>query len=165
MTADPILTEYEIALLRNVENHGCQVTHVFDPAGEDESFSYSAGLPVSVGQPDVIVFGLPKDLMHSMINEVASQYRKGLILSDGQIIEGLIEGYPCVARQVLGENIVADYFNSAMWVHQRELGRPMEAAFQIVWPGVEQRLFPWDEGCDEALIAAQLPLYSQRMKS
>lgn len=164
MTADPALTEYETMLLRNVENHDCQVTYVFDPAGEHESFSYSAGLPVSVGQPDVIVFGLPKDLMHFMINEVAAQYRKGLVLTEGQIIEGLIAGYPCVARRVLNENL-ADYFNSAMWVHRRELGRPMETAFQIVWPGVEQRLFPWDDGCDEAVYAAQPPLYSLRMNS
>lgn len=164
MNADPALTEYEARLLQNIENHGCQVTYVFDPTGEHKAFSYSAGLPISIGQPDVIVFGLSKELMHFMINEVAAQYRKGLELFEGQIIEGLIEGYPCVARRVLSENI-EDYFSSAMWVHGRALGRPMDVAFQLVWPGVEQRLFPWEEGCDEAVIAAQPPLYTQRMNS
>ncbi len=162
MTTDVGLTVYETGLLQSIEDHDLQVIHVFDPHGVEVAFSYSAGLPISVGQPDVIIFGLPKDLMHFMINEVAKRCGDGLTLSDGCVLDGLIEDYPCVVRQVSSENVVAEYFNSAMWVHQRAFGTPMEKAFQVVWPGKTRGLFPWDIGCNDAVMAAQPPLYQSR---
>lgn len=153
------LTEFEQRIVANVEQYGCHVMHVFDPEGVEQAFSYSVGFPVSVSQPDVIAFSLPNKLMHSMINEVHRQCREGLIMKDGLRVSGLIEGFDCELRSVLPERVVRDHFNSAMWFHRHRTGRPMTDAFQIVWPGAVDGLFPWEAGASQIVIEAQPALY------
>ncbi|MBV7264853.1 DUF4262 domain-containing protein [Erythrobacter ani] len=160
MSGQP-LNEFEERILQNIADHGCQVNHVFDPDGASPRFSYSVGLPKTVGQPEVIVFGLKNDVMHSMINALLDQCRSGLELQDGLIIDDLLDDYECVAKKVLPENIVSDWFASAIWYERYRTGQNMSAAFQIVWPGVQQRLFPWEATCDETVIDAQPALYER----
>lgn len=156
------LTDYEVDILRNIDDFGCYAVSVFDPDGEQLPFTYSVGLPISVGQPDVIISGQSTKLMHFMVNEICRQCREEeLVLTNMGAIQGLIEGYDCIAREIPASNITSDYFNSAIWAHRHQFGRPMERAFQIVWPGVGQRMFPWDNGCDPAVIYNQLTLYEQ----
>lgn len=151
-------TRYEREILQNVEEHGCHITLVFDPDGNDPSYAYSAGFPKTVGQPDLIVFGLPNEVMQFMINETLDQCREGLQLKDWTRIEGLLEGHHCIARAVTPHHIVRDYFNSAMWLRDR-LGGEMNEAIQIVWPGSVNGLFPWDSGCADEVRACQPALY------
>ena len=153
------LTEFEQRIVANVEQYGCHVMHVFDPEGIEENFSYSIGFPVSVSQPEVIVFGLERKLMHSMINEVHRQCRDGLTMKDGLRVPDLLEGFDCELRAVRPDHIVADYFGSAMWFHRTQTDHPMARAFQIVWPGALNGLFPWDEGISPDVIDAQPALY------
>lgn len=153
------LTEFEQRIVANVEEYGCHVMHVFDPDGVEENFSYSIGFPVSVSQPEVIAFGLPRNLMHSMINEVHRQCRDGLIMEDGLRVSDLIEGFECELRSVGPKHIVAEYFGSAMWFHRTQTEQPLAGAFQIVWPGAANGLFPWDEGASQDVIDAQPALY------
>ena len=63
---------------------------VFDPDGKQPDFAYSIGFKETVSQPEAIIFGLPRDVMKAMINETLHQCRKGLALSDGAVIEGLL---------------------------------------------------------------------------
>ena len=81
------LSELEERILANIEDHGCQVNHVFDPDGILQGKSYSIGFPVSIGQPEVIVFGLRVEVMKFMINDLLRQCREeDLLLSEGLII-------------------------------------------------------------------------------
>lgn len=153
------LTEFEQRIVENVEQFGCHVMHVFDPDGVEENFSYSIGFPVSVSQPDVIAFGLPRKLMHSMINEIHRQCRDGSAMRDGLRVSDLIEGFECELRSVRSEHIVAEYFGSAMWYCRTQTKHPMENAFQIVWPGAVSGLFPWEEGVSQDVIDTQPALY------
>lgn len=153
------LTEFEQRIVANVERYGCHVMHVFDPDGVEQNFSYSIGFPVSVAQPEVIVFGLDRTLMHSMINEVHRQCRDGLALEDGLRVSDLLEVFDCELRAVRPDNIVAEYFDSTMWFHRTHTGHPLADAFQIIWPGAVNGLFPWDEGVSQDVIEAQPALY------
>lgn len=153
------LDKDEQGVIDNIRDYGCQVQFVFDPDGERPDFSYSIGFPVSVGQPEVIVLGLRRELMHSMVNEVRSQCADGLVLSDGAHVSGLLEGFDCVLRHVTNPAAIEEHFGWAIWYHRSQRGVELNEAYQIVWPGAQQGLFPWDADCDEYVISQQPALY------
>ncbi|MFN4097896.1 MAG: DUF4262 domain-containing protein [Sphingomonas sp.] len=159
------LDTFEQGILSNVEKHGCQVNCIFDPDGSEPSFCYSIGFADTVGQPEVIVFGLDQAVMNFMVNETLRQCRAGLALADGVRVSGLLGGFDCVVREVSPENLVIDYFNSAMWFHRYRTGRDMERAVQIVWPGAVDGLFPWDDGSAQIVIDSQPALYERDLDS
>jgi hypothetical protein len=158
--------EYERKILANIERTGCHVTVVFDPEGDEPGFAYSAGFPHSIGQGEVIVFGLSTDMMGFMINETLRQCRdNGLKLHDGLRLSGLLEGFDAVARRVHTSNIQREYLNSAMWHHMGRYGEPLSEVFQLVWPSSVTGLFPWDKDCHPDVSAFQPALYESRLHS
>ena len=162
MSADK-LTNYESDILANIGKAGCFIPYVFDPDGIDPSFGYSVGFTTTVAQPEVITFGLPSDIVFDMINETLKQCREGLRLHDWCEINGLLEGHRCILRSVRAGAIEREFFSSANWYHKRTFGSLLGAAFQIVWPGTINKLFPWDEGCAIDVIQAQPALYAPRL--
>jgi hypothetical protein len=62
----------ESELLRNIEKFGWQSMSVFDPDGENPSFTYSIGFTSSVASPEFIVFGLDTGLMHYALGSVSA---------------------------------------------------------------------------------------------
>lgn len=160
MALDP----HEQKVLDDIRDHGCQVMHIF-LEGDAPAFSFSIGFPTSVGQPEVIVFGLPRELMHSMVNEMRSQCASGLKLSDGERVSGLLEGLDCILRGIDDPQAIADHFGWAVWYQRSQLGVEMTQAYQIVWPGAQQGLFPWEAGCHEDVIALQPALYETSLNS
>jgi Domain of unknown function (DUF4262) len=159
MTGTPALEDYEQRIVDCVESDGCFVTGVFDPEANEPNFSYSVGFPKSLGQGEVIVFGLSHSLMHKMINLLWESCNGGAKLVEGARFSGVLEGFEVVARSVARERIIPDFFNSAMWFHRRTFGTELSEAYQIVWPGAQQGLFPWDEGCTDYVISQQPALY------
>ena len=159
------LSDYELTILANVEEFGCSTASVFDPDGDDPAFTYSIGLTKTVGQPEVIVFGLPLETMQFMVNETMRQCQKGNDLGDFTQLSGLLEGFDIIARTIPPHRIDREFFNSAMWFHEREYGRDLDRAVQLVWPSSATGLFPWDPDCHESVIAHQPALYELRLNS
>lgn len=155
----------EQQVIDDIRDHGCHIMHVVDLDGDDPEFSYSIGIPVTAGQPEVIVFSLKREVRQWMLNEVLRQCSLGLRLTDGLRISNLIEGFDCIARHVVSAEAIREHFGWALWYHQSQRGRPMKDAYQIVWPGAQQGLFPWDDGCDEYVIAVQPSLYKPSLNS
>ncbi|MEO0551171.1 MAG: DUF4262 domain-containing protein [Pseudomonadota bacterium] len=155
-----MITDYEANIIKNVEEHGWQCSHIFDPDQEKPSFSYSVGFTKTVNCPEFIVFGLSNDLMNSMLWQVFRDIKDGIEPQDGMIWSHLLEGFDCIIKKVHAENIEMNYLNSAKWYWNHHLGNsdPV-SAFQIVWPGAVSGEFPWDEGCDQFIIDSQPPLY------
>lgn len=179
------VTGHEQQILDNIEEFGCHIT-VVSPPDEDEPedepyedeiapdfdddeeggerFAYSVGFPATVKQPEVIVFGFSTELSAAVINGVLDMCREGLVLEDWKEIDGLLKGHRCVIREVEPECIVPYYFNSAIW-YGEETGHEMTRAMQLVWPGVDDGLFPWDKGCSELVRDLQTPLYRTSLNS
>lgn len=153
--------EYERKIIANGREHGCHITCVFDPDSDTPAFAYSVGFPETVGQPEVIIFGLSMDIMQFMINETLRKCREGFRLEDGIEFDGLLEGHVCIPCAIPATNISREYFNSAMWFRQLTTGEEMTEAFQIVWPGAEDGLFPWDEKSSDAVRAMQICLFAE----
>lgn len=163
MNAD--LNDYERKILDNVRTHGCHITYVFDDEGETVPFGYSIGFQETLGQPEVIIFGLPSELTYAMVNVIYGQCRDSLVLRDGLVLPDVLEGHNCVALRIPPANIIPDYFNSAMWLRWYLTGEAMDAAYQIVWPGSADGLFPWDEGASDEVRALQPLLNSESFKA
>lgn len=142
---------FEQKIIANVREHGCHINYVFDPDGDMPAYAYSVGFHETVQQPEVIVFGLPRDVMQFMINETLRKCRAGFQLEDGVELHGLLEGHYCIASPVSPENITRDFFSSAMWFRRHVTGEELTKAFQIIWPGAEDGLFPWDDGCSDVV--------------
>ena len=157
--SDHISDDYEKKLLRNIEEFGWQATSVFDPKGEDPNFTYSIGFTSTLEAPEFIVFGLPSDLMRSMLWEVFRQIEAGRAISDGDRLSGLLEDFDCVVREVHPDNIKPEYLNSAIWYWHRTGNEGLPPVFQVVWPGKNDGLFPWDVACPEIVRELQPPLY------
>lgn len=170
------LTRYERQILANVEEFGCHITVVGasqddddedEPGNSDtagERFAYSVGLPRTVGQPEIIVFGFSTELSAAVINTVLAMCREGLVLEDWAEIDGLLKDHRCIARDVRPQCLVPSYFNAAIWFAEHE-GHDFSRAMQIVWPGVDDGLFPWDKGCSPDVRALQTPLYRTSLNS
>jgi hypothetical protein len=184
------VTGHEQQILDNIEEFGCHITVVSPPDDddteedefddgfvdqidvdiddEDESddrFAYSVGFTRTVKQPEVIVFGFSTELSAAVINGLLDMCREGLVMEDWKEIDGLLKGHNCVLREVEPECIVPYYFNSAIWFAEQETGHELTRAMQLVWPGVDDGLFPWDKGCSELVSDLQPPLYRTSLNS
>ena len=162
------LTEFEREIIANVEKHGCHIMGVFDPEGAEPNFAYSVGFTRTlekVGKPDcpeVILFGLPRDVVGPAINSLLAMCAAGQTLRDGERLESFFAAYDAVVRMVHETRIEEKYLNSALWYHRTQMGRSLSKVAMIVWPD-RNSVFPWEEGCEEWVRRDQPALYEPRL--
>jgi hypothetical protein len=94
---DPRCAVSDQQILDDVTNHGWHVMNVLD-LPDSPGWAYSIGLYQNFKHPEVVVFGLTADLMHSIINSVGDDVRSGKCFEDGKQYPELIEAYDCVFR-------------------------------------------------------------------
>lgn len=110
-------------------------------------YTYTVGLPHSLGHPEFLVAGLPPQAAHGVIEAAIGKVRESGPLEDGSLHEGVIVGYPVKVRK----GPVFSPFRLGM--ANRFAGRAVPWV-QVIWPDAERR-FPGDPGCDPAMAAAQ----------
>ena len=159
------MTERELSaaarrLLDDVNTHGWHSQHVFDPELARPNFSYSVGFTQTLGAPEFIVFGLHRDVMHDMLGEVFRQVKAGRKVEGDQRWHGLTEDFDCIGKKASHDGLFTDYAVLADWFWQRQGQTGHPAMVQLVWPGLLDGLFPWDEGCAESVVAAQPRLWA-----
>jgi hypothetical protein len=152
------LSEQEQKIVGFVQSHGCFINAIFDPDGIKPNFAYSIGFPASLGQPDILLSGLDLGLMRALINDVYALCRNGLCMADFARSAEIMSDYDCVFRQVAPENLVAEFWNSAIWFQETYRGEMFESAFQVVWPD-DGGKFPWEPGFDDNTGGGQLKLW------
>lgn len=159
MTGEP-LSEGDQKVVDDVEQYGWHAVHVFDPDGERIPFTYSVGFTKSLGAPECIIFGLGREVMHSMLWEVYRQVQAGAAITHGKRWKNLLEGYECVSMRATHEELFSEYATFAGWYGRSISGEGNPEVYQIVWPGVGSGLLPWDEGCPGEVINAQPRLWA-----
>ena len=152
------LTDYEKNVILNFEKHGWFATSVFDPDGNDPMFTYSTGFGKTLGTPEFIVFGLNKDLMHNMLWEVFHQIKAGAEPQDGMRWSDLLEGFDCFSKKACHPDLHKEYTCTANWFWRHDGNSCPLEVYQLVWPGAQQGLFPWEDGCDPYVISQQTQL-------
>ncbi len=121
-----ITDPHEEFIRRHVKDPGWAVQLIDD----DPPFAYSVGLFANYGQPELIVVGLPLELMHAMINSIAERVKAGLPLAPGLRLADVIEGFEVTLRAVKATSSLADHVGYACWFY----GKAAFPLFQVVWP-------------------------------
>jgi len=132
----------------NIKKFGLQVIMV-SATNYCPSFAYSVGLTETYNHPEIICFGLPNNLGHEIINDVAKIIEKGEIIECGKNYKELFESSSAKFINVDKRNI-ENYFSVALsYYKNREFD-----AIQLIWTDKNDR-FPWDEFFQEEYLHIQ----------
>jgi hypothetical protein len=138
-------------LLMTLEEWGWYVLKV--GAGETTPpFAYSIGLFEHFKHPEIIIFGLNLETMHTLINDAAKQIQHGHAYASSQRYDDLLKQYECEFRTV-NPSRYDGFLNYGLWFY----GGSQFPALQLVWPDREGR-FPWELNFDERFRREQVIL-------
>ena len=148
MTTDP----GEAQLLADIEHVGW---HMITVAEDDEGpgWTYSIGLFHSYGHPEVVVFGLPNDIMQGIVDTIAALIKAGSRFADGDETGEVLSGYPCVFREVQPSHYEA-HFGYAEWFYKSQTF----PVLQCVWPDKGGH-YPWEADCHAGIVRLQPALW------
>jgi hypothetical protein len=120
-----------------------------NPTSYLPSFSYSIGLWQTFKHPEIICFGLPSDLGHAIINDVAKIIKNGERIEVGKNYNNIFNDSRAEFLNVAPGN-VSDYFKAAINYYSNN----NFPALQLVWTD-RNNLFPWEEGFEEVFTYKQ----------
>ena len=145
-------------LLDDVAKYGWHVIKVLDQS-DAPGWAYSVGLFQNFDHPEIIVFGLEPDLMHSMINSIGDGVRSGKTFEIDHKYPDLIDPYSCTFKSVA--LLWRDYFLAFASGFYNGGDYPVQQCF---WPDFDSR-FPWESNFCEDLISAQPLLFYDDLSS
>ncbi len=125
----------------DIATYGWHVIKVFED-DEGPGFAFTIGLYERFDHPELIVFGLPLETMHLMLNGAGEAVRAGRTYTAGQSYDGILEGYDCTFRRVPLSHYQA-YLGYARWYYDGD-DFPV---LQLIWPDREHR-YPWAAPAD-----------------
>lgn len=125
--------------------------HVIQVAEDDEGpgFAFTIGLYRSFGHPEVIITGLPLDVMLVILNTIGDSLRADTRFEAGGTYDTLLEGYDCTFRRVPKEQY-REFLGTAMRYY-KSTDFP---CLQCIWPDRAGR-WPWDPEASESFRAVQ----------
>jgi hypothetical protein len=148
LSSDPRHRAAEEKCIADVAQYGLHIINV--PAGEQSpGFAYTVGLPHSFSHPEIIVFGLRRETMHTLLNDAAELIREGHRFSAGEVTSALLEGYACTFRNV-PETQQGAYLGWAQWFN--DYGELQ--VLHMIYPDREGH-WPWEKGVSEAFQQLQ----------
>lgn len=140
--------ESEEVVRENVRKYGWHVS-LIEEDDEGPGFAYSIGLYETFKKPEVIIFGLPTDVMHRIINDIGEEHRSGRpVVADGPQ-EGILKNLPVHLKPVLKKHY-KEYFGYGLWYYSG----PSFPAVQCFWPDRTGK-FPWEGGFPEDWLRRQ----------
>jgi|HubBroStandDraft_1064217.scaffolds.fasta_scaffold13601_4 hypothetical protein len=125
--------------IAKIEEYGCFVLTIGNPAGRELHYTYTIGIYDTCGKPDLITAGLDHKVAHSCLNEAAKRLRSGVDLTKGRYAD-LIGNVDCEFRPVDPKR-VARLMNWATWYY----GGTEYPVLQVIYPDLKNRS-PEDEG-------------------
>jgi hypothetical protein len=117
-------------------------------------FAYTVGLESSYERPEMIVFGLPYEVAHGVLNDLAARIKQeGFSPSDGSTDEKTLRGQRVIFREVR-RSLVRKHLKIA------EVLEDDVRALQMIWPDPFGK-FPWEPEFDQRYSFAQPLLYEK----
>ncbi|WP_045826881.1 DUF4262 domain-containing protein [Teredinibacter turnerae] len=125
----------------NIQKHGWQCQHVFDADGEKEEFSYSIGFEESFDHPEIMIFGLKRETMHSILSNIASDLKEGRKFKEGVRTIDVLSGEFEVIFKSVNEEFLPEYAGIAT----RFYNKPFRMMVMF-WPD-KYNVLPTEVGC------------------
>lgn len=132
----------------NISNYGLQVIMV-EPTNYSSSFAYSIGLAKTYNHPEIICFGLPNNLSHEIINDIADLIKSGEVIHSGKIYSEIFKNSRATFLKVDKRNL-QDYFGAGLNYYKDEEFN----ALQLIWTD-RNDIFPWEENFEEEFLYKQ----------
>ncbi len=130
------------SIKENIEKFGWQCQYVFDHDGEKEGFSYSIGFEESYDHPEIMIFGLAKETMHSVLSDIAEDIKEGLVIEPNKKISGILSGdYEVLFKPIVAVNIpeyagiASDYYSKPFRI------------YIMFWPD-KNNILPTEPNCE-----------------
>ncbi len=136
------MNEYEEKIMRNIDKHGCHVTHVMAD-DEGPSFTYSTGIQKCTGQPEIILTGLDKDTSHFLVNEYNARIKDGETFKANETYGDFLEGHDVIFK-IFDPKHYPDYLVSSMWLYDGDDFQTL----QMIWPDVDGT-WPWEKKAEK----------------
>ena len=130
----------------SVDRDGWAKVHVLkDPADPKSKllFTVTVGLQEKFGLPELVLFGLDREMADGMIHNVVARLVKENIWAGQPLrLDGVVEGEDVELRVVHAEHV--GEVGAINIMIRRETGRPpLAGMIQVFWSGEDGR-FPWD---------------------
>ena len=119
-----------------IKSHGWMVQAVFGDGPGSPDLAYTVGL-WGLNHPEIVVFGVPVDTSHPLLNDLGERVRSGVTLRPGDVLSF----GPWPHRVHL---LAVPHPERVLFQATRTYGRPVPA-LQAVWDDLGGR-FPWEEG-------------------
>jgi hypothetical protein len=124
---------------QNIEQHGCHLIMVMED-NDLPAFVHTIGLYEKYGHPELIVFGLKKEVASEILNDAAEMISEGQSFTAGQSSDEFLKEH---SMQFL--SVDKRYYEFYFGYASRYFGHDDFPVLQMVWPDKES-LFPWQEG-------------------
>lgn len=140
----------ETSIKNHIQEYGWRFQYVFDAEGLKESFAYTIGFEESFDHPEIMVFGLDREIMHSLLQEVAVAVKGGAKFQPDQRYTDILSGdFEVIFKPLKSEfyseyaGVASDYYEDAVRM------------YVMFWPD-KNNVLPTEPGCqltvqDEAL--------------
>jgi len=142
--------DHDRKLLSDVAQYGWHVLHILADESEP-GYSFSVGLYLKFGHPEILVMGLSQPVAHELINLAAGYISNGKVFRPRERTDDLAHGFACSFVPILVEHY-QQYLGYGIWFY-RTLKQPFPS-MQLVWPDKQGR-FPWESGYDERFSKLQ----------
>ncbi|WP_371764686.1 DUF4262 domain-containing protein [Massilia sp.] len=138
----------EQKVIDNIAEYGWHCVRILEDA-DLPGYAFTIGNFQSYKHPEFIIFGLPSEVAHQVLNLAVSGLNKGAIFDLSVPTDELLNGYPCVFVEV-PESEYREHVGFCRWYYEGN-NFPL---YQIVWPSRDGK-FPWHVEASDSFRARQ----------
>jgi len=128
----------------NIDKFGLNVRHVL-AENDLPPFSYSIGLVKSYCHPEIIIVGLKQQLAHLLINNMATDIKKGKVFVPFKYEPNILDDFNCYFIEVEKSNY-DQYVGGAQQYYKGD-EFPL---LQCIYPTIKG-IYPWEEKWPESI--------------
>ena len=126
----------------NIAKHGWEGVYVFDENEERQPFIYSIGLEETHNHPEIIIFGLKRETMHSILSDLEKDIRGGVVYETNTRTSGVINSQFDVIFKEVKQEFHSEYLGVAKRYYQKTF-----RAWVMFWPD-KNNVLPMEEHCE-----------------
>lgn len=131
-----------MSIEENIKKHGWQYQFVFDKDGEKPDFSYTIGLEDSFSHPEIMIFGLKREQMHSILTDLVNDIKEGRVFKPNEKTGDVVAGDFEAIFKPLKEEFIPEYAGTA----ERYYKKPFRV-YVMLWPD-KNNILPTEPGCE-----------------
>ncbi len=145
---DAALDDNEKKFVADIREHGWFGTNVFAESDEP-GFYYTTGFWVTLGKPELIVFGLKSEIAHAVLWDVFRALRDGKVLLMRRRTADVFGNHQACLFS-MDRSHYPKYLGWSRWFY----GSDEFPSVQLVWPD-RRDVFPWEPGFDPDMARLQ----------